>query len=522
MRYTCILQGLSKGWGEEMRWCLVFLLQASVVAGGETSSPNVLLIAVDDLNDWIGCLQGHPQAVTPNIDRLARRGILFTNAHCVSPACNPSRAAVFSGLMPWKTGVWSNNSPRLLRQHPDIQDLSRAFQRAGYATFGTGKLMHSGAAANRVMFQQHFDVEQRWSPFTRKAVRYSNEELPSKCTDNPRHVVHLPDSTKIVLPLNRMPSDRNPDTPDGESFDWGPMPIADDAMGDTQITNWAIEQLRSNHEKPFFLAVGYYRPHIPLWAPAEYFQRFSGVRIRLPLYREDDLDDLSPTGRRWAITPVTAGLHETVVEHGQWEEAVKAYLACTTYVDAQIGRLLESLDDNGLADNTIIVLWGDHGFHLGDHGMWGKHTTMEQANRVPLMIHVPGEKGAYTSTLVELMDLFPTLAQLAGLEAPGNLQGKSLAPVLKDASFDFGDVAISQYKRKGAYGYSMRTDRYRYTEWIMDDGRVAYRDLYDMQEDPGETRNIGDLPENEELMDSLAALLRQNSKGMKRLIKSKT
>ena len=152
--------------------------------------------------------------------------------------------------------------------------------------------------------------------------------------------------------------------------------------------------------------------------------------------------------------------------------------------------------------------------------MWGKHTTMEQANRVPLMIHVPGGDGAYTSTLAELMDLFPTLADLAGLRAPENLQGKSLVPVLNDASFDFGDVAISQYKRKGAYGYSMRTNRYRYTEWIMDDGRVAYRDLYDMQNDPGETRNIGELPENAELVDSLAALLRENSDGMKRLKKS--
>ena len=472
-----------------MRWCLVFLLQASVVGGGESSSPNVLLIAVDDLNDWVGCLQGHPQALTPSIDQLARRGILFTNAHCVSPACNPSRAAVFSGLLPWKTGVWSNYSPRLLRQHPDIQDLSRSFQKAGYATFGTGKLMHSGAAANRVMFQQHFDVEQRWSPFTREMVRYSNEELPSKCTDNPRHIVRLADSETIVLPLNRMSSDRNPSTPDGESFDWGPLPIADAAMGDTQITTWAIRQLERKHEQPFFLAVGYYRPHIPLWAPADYFQRFSGVPIQLPPYRVDDLDDLSPTGRRWAIEPVTAGLHETVIAHGQWEEAVKAYLACTTYVDKQIGRLLESLDESPHRDNTMIVLWSDHGWHLGEKQHWGKWTGWERSTRVPLIVAPTRRSAAEMKTAgrrcdqpVSLLDLYPTLTDLCDIAAPDSLDGKSLKAHLFDPDQESGRIILTLFDPGNI---ALRSSRWRYIQYA--DGS---EELYDLKSDPNEWDNL--------------------------------
>ena len=201
----------------------------------------------------------------------------------------------------------------------------------------------------------------------------------------------------------------------------------------------------------------------------------------------------------------------------QQRELIHGYYAAVSFIDNLLGQLLQELEETGQADNTIIVLWGDHGFHLGDHGMWGKHTTMEQANRVPLLIHVPGHDGGATATMAELMDLYPTLVELAGLPVATHLQGKSLVPVLQDPSVELGDVAISQYKRKGAFGYSMRTDRYRYTEWVMPDGSVVYRDLYDMENDPGETVNIGALPENAELMAEMAALLRANRTGLLRL-----
>jgi arylsulfatase A-like enzyme len=280
--------------------------------------------------------------------------------------------------------------------------------------------------------------------------------------------------------------------------------------------------------KPFFLAVGYKKPHLPFAVPAEYFDWYDRDAFELEAWQQ------APKGsdasfilmgnnelRSYVPGPGPDGKPGEYSAAGitpwQQRELLQGYYAAVSFIDTLLGELLAELENTGKADNTIVVLWGDHGFHLGDHGMWGKHTTMEQANRVPLMIRVPGEQGGHAKTLVELLDLFPTLAELAGLEVPGNLQGKSLVPVIEDRQTDLGDVAISMYRRKGAYGYSMRTQRYRYTEWVNPDGKVVYRDLYDMQEDPGETVNIGRLPENDELMDALAAKLRVNSTGLLRL-----
>ena len=233
------------------------------------AKPNVLFIAVDDLNDWVGCLDGHPQAKTPNIDRLAERGVLFTNAHCAAPACGPSRAAIFSGQMPYRTQMWSNQSPPLLKLCPQTMLLPLPFARAGYRTLGAGKLV-GNKAASKMAFAEYLSVEQRWSPFTKNAVRYTDTELTTKGTGNPRHVVRDSQGRQIVLPLNRMPSDRKPDVMEGESFDWGPFDVPSSGFGDTQITDWAIEKMKQACDKPIFLAVGYYRPHIPLWAPQKY------------------------------------------------------------------------------------------------------------------------------------------------------------------------------------------------------------------------------------------------------------
>ncbi|MCH9653220.1 MAG: sulfatase [Planctomycetes bacterium] len=467
----------------------------------KSSRPNVLFIAIDDLNDWVGCLAGHPQAQTPNIDRLAKRGMLFTNAHCASPACNPSRAALFSGKMPWKTGVWSNKSKKLFRRHPKIKVLPRAFSDAGYVTLGTGKMMHSGAAANRVMFDQHFDVHQRWSPFTRKSVEYTDAELPSKGSNNPSHLVSLKGAKKVRLPLNRMPSDRNPKSNGGESFDWGPLDIPDSAMGDTQITDWAIQKLKSNFDKPFFLGVGYYRPHIPLWAPQKYFDRFADTPAELPFTKADDLTDLSNTARKWAIEPVTAGLHATVIEHGQWRSAVEAYLACTTFVDHQIGRLLDALDDGSIGDNTVIVLWSDHGWHLGEKQHWGKWTGWERSTRVPLIIVPPKQvadrfarAGSKCDQPVSLIDLYPTLGELCDVPVPSKLDGKSLVPMLRDPKTS--SQGVLTVFRKGNYSY--RTQNWRYIRYT--DGA---EELYDHRIDPHELTNVAADPKNTALLKDL-------------------
>ena len=452
--------------------------------------PNVLFIAVDDLNDWIGCLGGHPQAKTPNMDRLAARGVLFTNAHCAAPACNPSRAAVFSGRMPHRTGVWSNKSPRLPRQHPKMVLLPTAFAKAGYRTLGTGKLLHS-SSANKTVFADHFTVEQRWSPFDREAVRYTDDEVATKGTDDPRHVVTDRRGKTTILPLNGMPSDRNPKTSEGESFDWGPIDVPESRMGDTKITDWAIERLKQGFDSPFLLGIGYYRPHIPLWAPRRYFDRFAKSPAELPKVKAYDLADLSAAARTWAIEPVTAGRHSTVVRYNQWRAAVEAYLACTTFVDHQIGRLLDTLDNTSFGDNTVIVLWSDHGWHLGEKQHWGKWTGWERSTRVPLII-VPPRKladrfapaGTRCDQPVSLIDLFPTLAELCDVAPPAKLDGQSLVPLLREPASDAQRSIVTMFDPGNV---SLRTQRWRYIRYA--DGS---EELYDHDNDANEWTNVAD------------------------------
>ena len=472
-------------------------------SAGAGSRPNVLFIAVDDLNDWIGCMHGHPQALTPNIDRLAARGVLFTNAHCVAPACNPSRAAVFSGRMPQVTGVWSNRSGSINKLYPNANLLPATFARAGYRTLGTGKLLHSGGKA---AFQEYFGTEQRWSPLSKKAVQYTDEELPSKGTDNPRHLTQDSLGREVILPLNRMPSDRGPDRKDGESFDWGPFDVPDSDFGDTLITDWAIEKMEQGFDKPFFLGVGYYRPHIPLWAPQRFFDRFAGSPGQLPEIRHDDLDDLSETAKRWALEPVTAGSHATVMKHKQWRAAVEAYLACVTYVDHEIGRLLDALDESPGSDNTVIVLWSDHGWHLGEKRHWGKWTGWERATKVPLIIAPARESadrfasgGSRSNQPVGLIDIYPTLLDLCGVEPPEPLDGRSLVPLLRDPALGTGRALLTTFDPGNT---SLRTEHWRYIRYA--DGS---EELYNLHTDPNEWNNLAGSEQHAERMRTLRRML---------------
>lgn len=473
-----------------MKKSTLLILLLALASPACAARPNILMIAVDDMNDWIGCLGGHPQAHTPHIDRLAARGMLFTNAHCAAPACHPSRTAVFSGRMPSATGVWSNDSSSILKEHPDTVFLPMELQQAGYQTLGAGKLL--GTDDNRPgAFEGHLKLEQRWSPFTKEDVAYTAEELPSKGTSSPRHLVTDSKGRTVVLPLNGMPSDRKPDTEDGESFDWGPLDIDDAEMGDTQITDWAIGKIRQGFEKPFFMGIGYYRPHIPLWAPAKYFERFKNEQGVLPPYKVDDLNDLGEAGKKWALEPVTAGSHATVVEYDQWDEAVEAYLACITFVDTQIGRLLDTLDSSEYADNTVVVLWSDHGWHLGEKDHWGKWTGWERSTRVPLVI-APSRNsatgfapaGSTCSQPVGLIDLYPTLAELCGITVAKKLDGTSLVPQLQHPGASGLRAAVTQF---GDGNSSIRTDHWRYIRYADDSD-----ELYNHISDPHEWHNLTD------------------------------
>jgi len=466
----------------------------------QAEKPNVLFIGIDDLNDWIGCLNGHPQVQTPNIDRLAKRGVLFTNAHCAAPACNPSRAALFSGKMPYHTGVWSNSSPRLPQHRPSLVLLPQAFRTAGYLTLGTGKLLHGGPKSNRRLFERGYFPEQRWSPFTRQLVEYTADELPSKATDQPRHIVAQAGRAPAVLPLNRMPSDRAPTTASGESFDWGPVDVGDADMGDAQITDWAISQLRKSSGKPFLLCVGYYRPHIPLWAPRRYFEMYPPDKVQLPPFLSNDLQDLSDVAQHWALEPVTAGAHTTVVRHQQWRDAVSAYLACVSFIDHQVGRLIDALDASPAAANTVIVLWSDHGWHLGEKQHWGKWTGWERSTRVPLIIVQARDgndarAGTRCAQPVGLVDLYPTLSELCALETPEDLDGRSLVPLLLDPNAETGRAVVTTFDKGNV---TLRTNRWRYIHYS--DGS---EELYDHAADPNEWRNLGEDPARREFIEQL-------------------
>lgn len=478
-------------------------LASAAATAPVVSRPNVLFIAIDDLNDWVGFLQGHPQTRTPNMDRLAARGVAFANAHCAAPLCSPSRAAVFSGREPFTSGVYGNNDD-LRKIAPQLVLLSHHFRAQGYQTFGTGKILHQKRSD---LFDETFLPEQRWSPFDPKQVNYTPEELPSKATDNPRHVVAMgPGKPPVILPLNRMPSDRRPDSPGGESFDWGPVDVPDSAMGDTKITDWAIDRLGARHENPFFLAVGYYRPHIPLFAPAKYFAPFPAEAMQLPATLANDLDDLGPTARQIALDPVTAGSHASVLKYNQWKPAVAAYLACVHYVDAQIGRMLDALDASPHKDNTIIVLWGDHGWHLGEKQHWGKWTGWERSTRVPLAI-APAARdrarfaaGQTSRQPVTLVDLYPTLVDLCGLPPPpGGLDGQSLRSVLREPDRPTGRAVVTTF-----YGehFSVRDQRWRYLRY-----RDNTEELYDLEGDPNEFRNLAAAPEHAAVKSRLAAAI---------------
>lgn len=456
--------------------------------GFAADKPNVLFIAVDDLNDWIGCLNGHPQAYTPNIDRLASRGMLFTNAHCAAPACNPSRAAISSGLMPITTNVWSNNSGSIGKAYPNARHLPTAFKNAGYYTAGTGKLLHNKKLA-QTLFDEYQVFEQRWSPFDGTSVKYTSDEQPSKGTENPRHLLRDSQGRDVILPRNRMPSDRKPNQNDGESFDWGGFDLPDSDWGDTKITDWAIDRLKQDHEKPVFLGIGYYRPHIPLFAPQRFFDRFKDGKAKLPSYSNTDLNDLSSTGKKWAIEAVTAGLHSTVVEHGEWEAAVAAYLACVTYVDHEIGRLLEAFDSSKISKDTWIILWSDHGWQLGEKDHWGKWTGWERSTKVPLIVVPPtsqmkkfAKPGSMCNMPVGLIDLYPTLVELCGLEAPTVLDGDSLVPLLSNPSAKFRSSTLTMFDEGNV---SVRDKQWRYIQYA--DGN---EELYDLENDPNEWKNV--------------------------------
>ena len=436
---------------------------------------NVLFISTDDLNNDLGCY-GHPLVKSPNIDRLARRGVRFDRAYNQFPLCSPSRTSLMTGLRPDTTRVYD------LKKHfretlPDVVTLPQLFRKNGYFAARVGKIYHYGNPGD--IGTNGLDDPASWDAVV-----------------NPKGV----DKEEEKVLINYTPKRGL-----GSSLSLYASPAPDEEHTDGKVTAETIKLLEQNRERPFFIAAGFYRPHCPFIAPQKYFDLYPLEKIRPPNFSPSELKSVPPAAL-WINAP-----HFGVSEEAQ-RKAIQAYYASISFLDAQVGKLLEALDRLKLTENTLIIFWSDHGYLLGQHGQWMKQTLFEGSARNPLIIAGPGTiaKGKAAGRTVELVDLYPTLADVCGLSGlPNNLAGRSLRPLLVNPQAKWDKPAITQVQRasggKAFMGYSVRTERYRYTEW--DEGRKG-EELYDYERDPHELHNLAVDPKYAERLGKMKWLLR--------------
>ena len=417
------------------------------------NKPNVLFIAVDDLNHWVGHLKRNPQTVTPNLDRLASWGVSFANAYCAAPACNPSRAALMSGMRPSTTGIYHNRDDYKPQIKPE-QTLNSHFRANGYRVTGAGKIYHGGGGR-----LTEWDDYGKRQP-TKNDGAFEKEEVGA--------------------------------------LKWAMLKGGDDAVNDYHTVSYCIDELNAKHDKPFFLACGIFRPHLPWNVPKKYFDMHPLDAIKLPPHDPNDLNDVPPAGKKMARPN---GDHKSVLEAGAWKRLVRAYLASVSYADAQLGRLLDAVEKSPLRDNTIIVLWGDHGWHLGEKSHWRKFALWEEATRAPLIWVVPGTtpKGQISRRTVDFMSIYPTLCDLADLPQPEHVEGLSIRALLKDPTSPWGQPALTTH---GFKNHALRNEGWRLIRYA--DGS---EELYDEAADPLERVNLAATPEHAEVKANLARWL---------------
>ena len=424
--------------------------------GRGVKRPNVLFICVDDLNHWVGYTGRNPQTRTPNIDRLSKRGVSFTNAHCCAPACEPTRASLFSGMRPSTTGCYLNGHT-WKKYIPEGVSLNATFRKSGYFVAGMGKTYHSTAARGMPAV-----YESEWD-------EYPPLPKPSGGGASKYQGYHVP------LPLDMKDTD----------------------LGDWHTISYCIKQLNAKRDKPFFLACGLTKPHLPWAVPRKYFDMFPRDKIKLPPHRSDDLADVPPAGRKIGNTSD----HPKFLKSGRWKDAVRSYLATIAFVDVCIGRLLDALAASEHKDNTIIVLWGDHGWHLGEKSHWRKFTLWEEATRAPMIWVAPGmtKPGAICKRPVDFLSIYPTLCDLAGIDTPKHVEGKSIRLLLAEPESEWDGVAICTH---GYQNHSVRSERWRYIRYA--DGS---EELYDHEKDPYEWTNLAKDPAMGKVKTQLAAHL---------------
>jgi arylsulfatase A-like enzyme len=464
----------------------VLLLVAALgftTAGVAQDKPDVLFIAIDDLNDWVGVLGGHPQAKTPNIDALAARGMLFTNAHTPAAACLPARTAILFGMSPFSSGVYTQLGD--WRTNPTFDDkrsLPRYFRENDYLTLGGGKLFHAHTYAVGAFGGQQ-DVN-AWDAYFPSLDRQMPDEIFPPADPNQRGAAGGGISTG--------------------HFDFGPTITTPEAMADGQIATWISQQLMTARTGPRFISAGIFRPHLPWYAPKQYFDMYPVEDIILPDYLETDLDDVPSVyaDLAGAEPDLNASTMDWIKERGprKWQEAVQGYLANVSFSDEMVGKLIDALDASGQADNTIIVLWADHGFHLGEKDSWGKMTLWDETTRVPFIVVAPGitTPGSRSDEVVSTQSIYATLMELTGLDRPEWVDGSSLVPLLENPDMEWDDVAITTY---GDYGnFSVRDDSWRYI--IYSNGE---EELYNNEIDPLEYINLANDPQYASIKAALAA-----------------
>ncbi|MHC4997251.1 MAG: sulfatase [Planctomycetota bacterium] len=460
---------------------------------------NVLFIAVDDLRPQFGCYD-KTEMITPNIDRLASRGMVFDRAYCQAAVCRASRASLMLGVRPDTTEIWSNGSKhKHFRDHlPDIVTLPQQFKNHGYHTRDLGKIYHGAFDIRSEWNDAASWSEPAWYPgpryyYTPEGVRVARGVFAKKTKATGAAIDDW--VNQFVLGLSC-------EAPD----------VADNVLYDGQIAERGVETLRQIKNKPFFLALGFIRPHLPFIAPKKYWDMYPPDRVRVATNLQAPVDAppvaLTNWGhpRTYTDFPDKGDPPDDLVL-----QLTRGYAACVTYVDAQIGLVLNELDRLRLRDSTIVILWGDHGWHIGENHIFGKATNFELSARVPLIVSDPRmtAKGQKTDALVELVDLYPTLCELTGLPKPDHLEGSSFAPLLHEPDQPWKAAAFSQITNKSHMGRSIRTDRYRFTRWtkISNPKSVGGLELYDHQSDPAENTNIAHRPENAQLIQQLEAQL---------------
>ena len=492
---------------------------ATAEIANRKSLPNVLFIAVDDLRPQLGCY-GQEQIISPNIDRLAAEGLLFERAYCQQAVCAPSRASILSGTRPDTTGIYDLNTP-LRKAMPSVLTLPEHFKNNGYETISIGKIYHHPK-----------DDSQGWSAEPYRAGTFPEGTWKGRGYVTAEAIAQMEELGKADPKMQGQ----------GPAFEAGDVP--DNAYPDGTNTDYAIKELSRLKDKPFFLAMGFYKPHLPFTAPKKYWDMYKPQDIKLadnpfipknaPSYATTDWGEL----RSYYGIPKKGPCSDELAR-----QLIHGYQACVSYTDAMVGRLLNELDRLKLRDKTVIILWGDHGWKLGEHAGWSKHTNFELDTHVPMILSVPGAKtaehavpsgglpdsgpartgvlspalrqtkdlpGQRTWALTEYVDIYPTLCEACGLAVPGHLEGRSMMPLVENPARPWKKAAFSQYPRGKVMGYTMRTERFRYTEWQDRKTKEALaRELYDHEKDPDENVNAVDQPEYAKDVERLAVMLKQ-------------